>query len=253
MKSSKRAQKTINLKKAKLEYWARQPIPVFIFLVGTVGNDLSAIDVNIINLTEQFTLASSFQGASKTFRFDQRIDSLKSLEAFINHNVPHTIARQWLPHGMIVASKPGVTLGYFRHYPSNGCRKFARDILKTIGRTASMLLKDILEHRNDWHANAQHRVLLEQILDCFRNYGNYDMHFYRGLSRIMNGNSPSAIAPLLKAIQCIEDDANVNQVVANPTKTFIRQVLAVAHAASGEEEKRLRVEQMLLLGGFFND
>lgn len=225
VKSSRKRRKTIQLSADKISYWERQPIPVFIFLV-TPSSTSSKFCFDVVNLTEYYLENSFNEKKSKLLKTSQVFDTDESVDKFVNETVPKTIARKWMKYGMLIPEKPRVNFEYFLNYPSKGCHKFSNQILKNLGRSASLLLKDILTQEVP-NLLPSETIRLEAILECFNDYGNWDFHYYLGMSKMTRNDHQGAKEPLERALRCIENDVNVDQNTWSSTKEHIRANLLI--------------------------
>jgi hypothetical protein len=220
--SSEKTEIKKKLRIKDLEYWSRQPIPVFIFLVH-VNDELSAskFKINIINLTEKLIQTPYVKPSVKykVYSSDYTILSTKELETFVSNIVPSTIARLPLRDGFLIPVKQNVNETYIKYYKYHGAHAFAQRILKNIGRMSSLLLRDIL---NNQDSDAQkYRGQLEEILETFEHWGNYDFHFAAGLSKMRDKKYQEAIPLLKKSLKLIEADSRLQKSSTWPIRSLI--------------------------------
>jgi hypothetical protein len=194
-----------------LEYWSRQPIPVFVFFVSDSAMELDKYKINVINLTEK-SIEEPFldpkSTPSRTLVSDFSITSVEELKRFVFSQVPETIARQFLRDGVLFPVKPTAHDQYLKSYRSVHIHRFSRLIMKNIGRTAALLLNDILKHPRE-ELKLQ-RAQLEQILETFIEWGNADFHFSLGLSKMSSLKYQDAIRCFERSCRNIQDDGNLS-------------------------------------------
>lgn len=218
--------------KEKILYWWRQTLPVFVFLVSPeINYKNQKFKIHVINLTECFLEDSEIKHQSKTLKSNFTINSVETMQEFVTSIVPVSAARLWLKHGVIIPSKPGLEVGYLKHYPAVGCGVFAKQALKSIGRSASMILLDLVENQEMTGDNRRYRLHLEAVLETFESYGNYDMHYSLGLSKYKDGRHRESIVHFTKAINCIKTDSRIDQTFFQP---FVKEIQALISSAERE-------------------
>jgi hypothetical protein len=213
-----------------LEYWSRQPIPVFIFLIPIEENlTLNNFHIQVFNMTEKFIQNPELNSSSnyKTLKSDFVISSPEHLKEFVNYSAPSATARLWLRDGIILPIKKEVQQTYVLSYESRGIRKFSKAIMKKIGRMSALLLRDIVIS-DDISDFKKERSQLEKILETFNAWGNYDFHYSLGLSKKIDGCYAEAIEAFQRALQNINADKKVDARQTSLTKgmieTYIRQM-----------------------------
>jgi tetratricopeptide (TPR) repeat protein len=189
-----------------LEYWARQPIPVYIFFVSENKMALDKFRINIINLSEKFISEPYIDPKVKTksLSADLMISSVKELEHFVLNDVPETIARLFLRDGVIFPIRNTVYEQYEKRYKTVGVHKFTKVIMKNIGRTSTLLLEDMLNQSSD-EFNDQ-KIQLEKILETYEGWGNYDFHYILGLAKQRKGQYDAAIKCYERSLEVVLKD-----------------------------------------------
>lgn len=211
-----------------LEYWLRQPIPVFVFFVSDSNMGFDDYKINVVNLTEKFInkpVINPTSNADKTLESDVTITSTTELKRFVFQQVPETIARQFLRDGILFPIKTTAQNQYVKTYNSIGIERFARPIMKNIGRTAALLLKNVLSLPRDEFK--KQREQLEQILESFAEWGNHDFHFALGLSKMNSLKYEEAIRCFERSRKNIIDDSLAPSDVKNRGLRNVEQYIAL--------------------------
>ncbi len=207
-----------------LEYWSRQPIPVFIFLVSGEKMDFNNFQINIINLSEKFIAEpyiDPINTLKKSLSTDLTISSHNELKSFIFDEVPKTIARLYVRDGVIFHTRRTVHEEYIKTYDFKDIHKYARPIMKNIGRMSALLIRDIINQRlKDDDLNRQ-RKQLERILETYWDWGNSDFHFTLGLSKITDKDFAGAIPCFQRALANVDSDKRLKLENA----TYSRKIL----------------------------
>lgn len=208
VKSKAKPTRKIKLDRGHVDYWIRQPVPVFIFIICESQNsDASNFEIHSINLIEQLIKNSNFRGKFRTFHSDETMSSNSQLEQFVRQTVPVTIARQKLTDGQIVPIKYNGVEGYVKKYATADSLKFIPKILKNIGRTSSLLAREILNNDKEQAFN-QKLDQLEMILEAFAEARNYDMPYTLGMLQQRAGKYDKAIVNYERARDLLSTDCN---------------------------------------------
>jgi tetratricopeptide (TPR) repeat protein len=208
VKSKAKQTKKVKLDKGHVEYWIRQPVPVFIFIICADQNtNASNYEIRSINLIEQLIKNSNFKGKSRIFHSDDAITNARELKRFVSQTVPKTIARQKLTEGLIVPIRYKGTDEYVKTYDVVDSAKFINKILKNIGRSSSLLANEILKSRKGKEFGKQLKQL-ELILEAFSDWPNFDMPCTLAILQERVGKYQQAIINYQKAIDILNRDKN---------------------------------------------
>lgn len=209
IKSSREERKRYSPDKDKdhLGYWMRQPVPVFIFLIQvTEETSASNFAIHVIDLAEQL-----IEDPERTkFEADLTLSSPEDIDRFTYRHVPNVVARKYLNRGIIVEIDYTGTDEYLKTYNARGAHRFAHKILKNIGRTSSLLMRDILVAARPRAQDLEKkRHQLEKILETFRHWGNNDFHEALGRSQEEDGRFKEALESYERAQKNILEDPRV--------------------------------------------
>ena len=210
---SKRTKRRRSLKISDLEYWSRQPIPVFIFFISL--DDLVSFDtfkIDVVDLTDQFIKEDYIDPKGRKGRNlnqDFVLNSLMAVERFVFDTVPISDSRIQLRDGFIFPVKRTVHSSYILDYQARGVRKYSKQFIKNIGRTSAILLLDICKS-DEFEKFPSERNRLEQVLECFKDFPNYDFHYALGYSKMISDRDhQSALDSFRKGLILIESDTKI--------------------------------------------
>jgi hypothetical protein len=187
-----------------LNYWSRQPVPVFAALVPVDWPVLKSPAVYIINLTSQ--LLGKVPNRGKTLRSDYiwRPDNRDDVRQFLSERVPATSAQLQCRHG-VVAPIPTLRPSYEYGVPDVPVMQFSGQIQEQIRRTAAfsiLSLHDTLELNKD----RKFRRLLASVVEQFGGGPNWETHMAMALSYHADGDFDPAAERYRRAKDSIESD-----------------------------------------------
>jgi hypothetical protein len=194
-----------------LDYWARQPVPVFAALVPSGWPVLREPDIHIIDVTTQI-LTKRFPSAQRTITLCSDCwwpagDRASVLE-FLTQVVPDTTARLQVSKG-IVADSPTPTPHYVQTRPRVPVLRFKDQIRYQLRRTASNAILFSLGDVETTTEDAEFRRLLARIVEQFGDDPHWENFFSRAVSSHADEDYSKAVAMYDKARQCIQADQNV--------------------------------------------
>lgn len=215
--------KSKTFRKQDLEYWSRQPIPVFIFFVSDDAMDFNHFRINVISLTEKFNEEPSLPNKKSKLACDLTISTQDELKRFVFNEVPKTVSRMYIREGVIFHTRRNVYDEYARSYESRGIHKYTTKIMKNIGRSSALLMKDIISSGKDdlniW------RKQLEKILETFfPRWGNYDFHLATGLSKEKDKEYAGALPYFEKALENIDSDSRFKEYSESPRRLITAKI-----------------------------
>ncbi|PIV06107.1 MAG: hypothetical protein COS57_05170 [Syntrophobacterales bacterium CG03_land_8_20_14_0_80_58_14] len=199
-----------SFKRSELEYWARQPVPVFAALVPTEWPPQSDPDIYIVDITtwslfEDFsarkepTLHSNYHWPAK---------NTESVKTFLTKVVPESTARLQISKGVIEAS-PVLTRQYVRSIPAVPVSRFKDKILNQIRTTAtnSILFSygQVDEQKDD--IAFLHR--LARIVAFFNEDHHWETYMARAISSHADQDYDGALALYNGAVDSIKGDSDV--------------------------------------------
>ncbi len=193
--------------RSHLEYWGKQPVPVFVFLVPE-DNDATTptFPIYIINVSEQLISMnlSDCSTDTLTLKTDVVVRGDADLRRVLNDIVDVTTARMKLKEGIIYPT-PSTADQYFKKVMPEGSSKYSEEMLRTIRTTASFTIGDIINcNRNEWADSMRSRFT--KILEAFGNDGHWEIHFYKAESYRIDGYDELAKKSYQKSIEIIKDD-----------------------------------------------
>ena len=143
--SIKQDSASYQFKTSHLQYWYRQPVPVFAFLVP-VNWPKNPSKIYVVNITEYLIREGIPTSDTKTLTSNLIIEpeNNESLEKFLYEIVPITHAIKKITDG-IVAPIPVLSPQYERKYVIGFTKKYVMRILNTIRTTAAFASLDLLK------------------------------------------------------------------------------------------------------------
>jgi len=194
-----------------LNYWARQPLPVFAALVPAEWPVPREPDIYIVDITTQSVL-NSFPSTQNTVTLwsDYRwpVGQRSLVQQFLMRVVPETTARLQVSKG-VIAHSPTQTPQYVQYSPAVPVLKFKDEIQRQLRRTAAYAILFLTQEGHVTIEGDEFRRLLARILEQFKDDSNWEIFFARGISSHADGDCSNAIAMYAKARQSIENDPSV--------------------------------------------
>jgi hypothetical protein len=194
-----------------LDYWARQPVPVFAALVPSDWPVIREPDIYVIDITTQ-TLLNTPPTNQKTFmlRSDYRwpVADRDSVRTFLMQVVPDTTARLQVSKG-IVADSPTPTSQYVQTRPRVPVARFKDKILHQLRTTAAFAILFSQENSQPTTEDAEFRRILAKIVGQFGDDPHWENFYSRAISSHLDGDYEDAVAMYEKARRSIQGDPNV--------------------------------------------
>lgn len=197
-----------------LNYWKRQPIPVFVFLISLDDNiESDDCKIKVINLTEYFLRHSvPEKGKKLKIKADYDIPNKRGLQNFINIYLPNTTARLNLKNGALSTIPTMDEKTYIKRLLPELSHKYTERILNSI-RNTGFVISDISqtpEISTDIDEDRRHiGEILETFLEKKRWTGKYDIYYHIGLSKEMDQDYPKAVEFYQIALKKIQNDKKV--------------------------------------------
>lgn len=194
-----------------LDYWSRQPVPVFAALVPSDWPVLREPDIYIIDITTQILL-NSFPETQQTvtLRSDYclPVGDRGSVQNFLMHVVPDTTARLQVSKG-VVADSPTPTSQYVQTRPHVPVLRFKDKIRHQLRTTAAFAILFSLGDAEPTADDTEFRRLLGQIVKQFGDDPHWENFFSRAVSSHLDEDYSDAVTMYEKARQSIQNDPNV--------------------------------------------
>jgi Domain of unknown function (DUF4365) len=194
-----------------LNYWARQPVPVFAALVPVEWPVRREPDVYIVDITTQCilsSLSSTQKSLTLTSNYRWPVGQRAGVQEFLMQVVPDTTARLQVSKG-VIAHSPTPTPEYVQNSPSVPVLKFKDQIQHQLRRTAANAILFLIHEGCATRESDEFRRLLASIVEQFGDDPHWENFFSRGISFHADEDYSHAIAMYAKARQSIENDPNV--------------------------------------------
>jgi hypothetical protein len=194
-----------------LNYWARQPVPVFAALVPTEWPVRREPDIYVIDITTQSLLNNlTFTQETVTLWSDYRwpAGERSPVQQFLMDLVPDTTARLQVSKG-VIAYSPTPTPQYVQRSPAVPVLKFKDQIQDQLRRTAANAILFSIQEGHATIEDDEFRRLLAKVVEQFGDDPHWENFFSRGISSHADENYSNAIAMYAKARESIQNDPNV--------------------------------------------
>jgi hypothetical protein len=191
-----------------LEYWQRQPVPIFAALVPTEWPPLYEPDIYIVDVTTQFIMGHLH--SSRTLRSDYHwpAGSKEAVSQFLSQVVPQSTARLRCREGIVTAS-PTLVPRYERSIPPMPVVRFKGQILMQLRRTAAFSILFASSSGEDIDEDAEFRRKLARIVEQFKDDGHWENFMAIAWSSHVDQKYSSAVKSYQRAIQTIQQDPKV--------------------------------------------
>jgi hypothetical protein len=200
-----------SFKRSDLEYWARQPVPVFAALVPTEWPPQCDPDIYIIDITTQ-SLSIDFSGKWKTKNLHSdycwQARDIVSIRTFLTQVVPESTARLQCSKGVVAAS-PVLTRQYVRSIPAVPVSQFKDKILNQIRTTAA---NSILFSYDQGVKHADDIAFLRRlarIVELFDEDPHWETFMARAITRHADQDYKRALELYQRAVDSIKGDSDV--------------------------------------------
>jgi len=195
-----------------LQYWHRQPVPVFAFLIPiNWPQKKKKIDVYVVNLTD-YLLKNKISETQKTIS----ISSSRVLKTeadyleFIKKDVPYFTAAQNITKGaarMIPIFDPE----YICAVPTGYSINFLERIIWQLRTTAGVAIQDLFKSDKLHQKNKKYRFILTKVLEAYSEDKHWEVHYALGLAYLIDKKYLSAKKSFKDSLKMIEDDPNIDQ------------------------------------------
>lgn len=195
-----------------LQYWSRQPVPVFAALVPVDWPVRTEPNVYLVDITSQ--LLDGVQDRvgvnSATLESNHvlRAGHAQDVQRFLLEWVPASAARLQCRNG-IVASLPTPVQGYVTTSPLIPVVKFKKSILDQIRRTAALSIIFLNKLGQMGSPNTDFRKTLASVVAIFGDDPHWENFMARGLSFHADNKFSEAVCFYEKAIGSIQGDRKV--------------------------------------------
>ncbi len=197
-----------SFERSKLEYWFRQPVPVFAALVPTEWPVHGEPDVYVVDIGKYLLFNPLQPGThSATLTSDYRWGAGKRAEVqqFLRDVVPAATARIRCREG-VVAPVPTIARQYVYQAPHVPVMRFKDEILQQLRTTAAFSILFALRSEPGSDGAKELAGRLARIVGQFDDDPHYENYLSRGMSAHANGDYVSAAELYEKACRCIEAD-----------------------------------------------
>ncbi|MBN1998304.1 DUF4365 domain-containing protein [candidate division KSB1 bacterium] len=217
-----------------LDYWSKQPIPVFAFLVPyQLNQDSDNFKFFVVDITDQTLREKVTTQQFKTLTSDFIVSEEDELEEFVFNRVPYTTAVQKISYG-IISTIPTVRPEYQLSLPAGLSPKYSKKIIKSIRRTVTFALQDILALPKESEQILHDKDVLLKILHIFEDDKKWEIPYTLGRKYYMDLNFQKAQSYFAKAIEIIESDPNtLNVPVWEQRKNLISEFIIACKQRRG--------------------
>jgi Domain of unknown function (DUF4365) len=195
-----------------IEYWARQPVPVFAALVPTAWPAQCEPHIYIVDITTWILFNREFDPHdSFTLRSDHHWPpgDRKSVRAFLRTEVPKATARLQVSRG-VVAHAPTPTPQYVQTIPLVPVTQFKDRILLQLRRTAAYSILFTLGPTALEVEDREFVHLLARLVEQFGDDPHWENFMARAVSSHIAEDYASALAMYARAKAGIEGDHRVS-------------------------------------------
>jgi hypothetical protein len=205
---------TCSFEARHLEYWGRQPVPVFAALVPTKWPVEEDPIIYVVDVTTRMLGWKRGMPVPKSLRSDYvwRPGHRNDVVRFLRDVVPVATARVRCKEG-IVATAPTPTPSYENVAPAVPVTTYWREILQQIRRTAAFSINLLLALKvldSETEELGQFRHTLASILEQFPNDPHWESLMARAISYHADEEYEKAVDFYTRAIYSIQDDPNVS-------------------------------------------
>lgn len=197
-----------------LDYWRRQPVPVFVALVPTLWPVTQNPDVFIVDITRDLLVETEVASqAGRKLRSCRvwRSGVREDVRDFLREHVPTTAALLQCRNG-VIAQVPQVESSYINKIPLPPIVHFRDQLLSQLRRTASM---GVLAYRankcyqSEEEKDSEFRRLLARIAAQFTDDDHWETYAARAFSSHLDGDYATAVELYGTAIDIIKRDPNL--------------------------------------------
>lgn len=203
-----RAVASCSFERDKLEYWSRQPVPVFAALVPTEWPAQGNPDIYIVDVTTYVLFTGLPREESKSLCSEHHWPAGDNdcVRRFLTDVVPKTTARLQCSRGVVAAS-PTSAPQYVQSTPFVPVIQFKERIQNQLRTTAACSIQfAVLETKTD---ATEFRRLLAHILEQFGDDSHWETFMARALSSHVDQDFENALALYGIAKHRIQNDPNV--------------------------------------------
>jgi hypothetical protein len=195
-------------KRDHLEYWQRQPVPVFVAMVPTVSPSFLAPDTYIVDVTTQFIMGHLRRGRTLRSDYHWPASSDVAVSEFLTQVVPTSTAMLQCSRGVVTAA-PTPTPRYEHCIPLVPVTQFMNHILCQLRTTATFSI--LFASSSEEHACEDHefRRKLARIVGQFRDDEHWENFMALAWSSHADQKYGSALKSYRRAIEIIQKDPKV--------------------------------------------
>ena len=195
-----------SFEREQLEYWQRQPVPVFAALVPMEWPLSILPTIHIANVTEHLLQKNPALTIRSAMKWEP--DDHEAVERFLYSDLPTTAARQYCQRGM-VAPIDSISESYEQIIPPVPAEQYSKKISYQIEKTAAFSIIS-LWRREKLYSERTFRMLLANILEQFvPDWGNWEIYFALGLNNHADAKFAQAIEEYERAKKSIERDPDI--------------------------------------------
>jgi len=226
---------TCSFHKDHLEYWYRQPVPVYAALVPVDWPVISDPAVYIVDITDQLIEGIPLSGETVSLRSKYKWlpGQRDSVRYFLRSIVPISTARAQCRLG-IVNKQLTHHKNYELSFPVMPVTRFKDDIINQIRWTAAFSIIFMHDYKQLGDSHSSFRKRLAQILEQYDDDPHWENYYARAISQHIDGNYDAAICLYQRAIDSIQGDPEINIDIA-PWKSTLLDIFAHKQSAQNHE------------------
>jgi hypothetical protein len=202
---------TCRFERDQLEYWSRQPVPVFAALVPTDWPPQRDPDVYVVDITTQM-LFDHLPYAQNSIKlcsdYHWPAGNTDLVRLFLTQAVPFTTARLECKKG-IVAPSPTLIPQYSQIVPNVPVTRFMKSILEQLRKTAAFSVLFVFDSKEQTADEVEFCRLLIRIIEQFPNDPHWENPMAHALLNHADQNFESALIFYQNAKDRIKGDPNV--------------------------------------------
>jgi hypothetical protein len=205
---------TCTFTRQHLDYWRRQPVPVFAALVPTEWPIRTEPDIYIVDLTTTLLFESQWRHQTQSTlqsHYYWPAGDFECVQSFLAEHIPATTARLQVSTG-VIKNEPTIAPQYVRKAPYVPVTRFRAAIEDQLRLTAALSIIFTIESGTMKDDDMGFLLRMAGVVAQFVE-GKYDEHWENhkalGYACHANGDFVKALEMYIEAKKSIERDANV--------------------------------------------
>jgi hypothetical protein len=222
-------------KKQDLEYWRRQPVPVFCALVPASWPISESPDIFIVDITKQLLSLKQINKKQKRLKSDFHLPAncRDSVKDFVTLSVPTSTAMHSLNKG-IVTSIPQLNQEYVVKTPIVPVENFMGDIIRRIRVTAAQSARSLFSRNAVTQISEDHRKTLKALVQCFEKDKHWENCFSLALFEHWEKDFPEAVRHYKASSDIIKGDPEISIEDGDDWDKIIKRIETLQHDAKNQ-------------------